>query len=192
MAITRNDFTRQYDHAAVIAHGAHPEYRVEFDAPLKNETASKSVRQGSIVSLNADGEYILGCPGGTTFNYPVPCVCLKNAADPDVTTGVAGTTYRSSTYSAVGGKITAIPCTAGYEIETTEFDTTATYAPNDALTVKLDSSAQTGLVTKASAQPFKATGSQVIVGFVSKAKYTASNYDHDRLSFFTNFIPVAH
>lgn len=36
-AITRTDFTRQYEHVAAIAHGAHPEYRLEFDAFVKTK-----------------------------------------------------------------------------------------------------------------------------------------------------------
>ena len=134
-AITRTDFTRQYEHVAAIAHGAHPEYRLEFDAFVKNEAASKGIYQGSVVSLNADGEYIIGCTAGTGMNFPVPCISMKNVFDPDVTAGVKGKTYQSSTYSAIGGKITAIPCTGGYEIETTEFKTDDTYAVGAALYV---------------------------------------------------------
>lgn len=184
-AITRTDFTRQYEHVAAIAHGAHPEYRLEFDAFVKNEAASKGIYQGSVVSLNADGEYIIGCTAGTGMNFPVPCISMKNIFDPDVTAGVQGKTYQSSTYSAIGGKITAIPCTGGYEIETTEFKTKSTYHPNDALTALTgDDIGKIGLATK---QP---GGTEPYVGFVSQVPYTDRNTNGARLSFWTNFIPA--
>ena len=208
--ITRKDFPRQYDHVAVIAHGAHPEYRVEFDAPIAtNVDSAKNIRQGSIVSVNADGKYVLGCEAGSGTNYPVPCISLKNAYDPDVETGVqaeitiggsAYVDYRKSTYSAVGGVITAIPCTAGYEIETTEF-TGSAFAPGDALIPEVVSGAQTGKLVKATDPIITSGGVASVVptlGFVSKlplaynAHGTAAPYDYGRLGFFTNFIPAAH
>lgn len=180
------NFTRQYEHVASIAHGAHPEYRLEFDANVKDVEASLAIRQGSIVSLDSNGEYVIGCGAGAGVNFPVPCISMKNVADPDVTAGVAGNSYRNSTYSAIGGKITAIPCTGGYEIETTEF-VGDTFAPNDGLVPA--TGADIGKIKIATAQP---GASEPYVGFVSKAVYTASNYNHQRLSFFTNFIPVVH
>lgn len=186
MAISRANLPRQYDHIAAIAHGAHPEYRLEFDAFVKDEDASRKIFQGSVVSLNADGQYVLGCGAGTGVNYPVPCISLKNVFDPDVTAGVTGTTYRTTTYSAIGGKITAIPCTGGYEIETTEF-VAGTYAPNDALVPATSTDA--GKITAATAQP---GASEPYVGFVSRGVYTPKNNPTARLSFFTNFIPVVH
>ena len=205
--ITREGFTRQYEHVAVIAHGAHPEYRVEFDAKVATQVGSDSVvedalkiRQGSIVSVNANGEYVLGCEAGTGVNYPVPCISLKNVADPDVTTGVKGADYRTTTYSAVGGVITAIPCTAGYEIETTEF-TGSTFVPGDALVPEVVSGAQTGKLVKATDPVITSGGVASTVptlGFVSKLPRafethgTAAPYDYGRLGFFTNFIPAAH
>lgn len=184
--ISRTNFTRQYEHVAVVAHGAHPEYRLEFDAKVKDEAASKGIYQGSVVSLNADGEYVIGCGVGTGVNFPVPMISMKNVADPDVSAGITGTDYRTSTYSAIGGKITAIPCTGSYEIETTEFDATATYLPNDGVVVD---EANAGKLKKATAQPGT---TEVYVGFVSQAAYKASNYQHNRLAFFANFIPCAH
>lgn len=200
--ITRTNFPRQFEHVAVVAHGAHPEYRLEFDAKVKNEAASLKIKQGSIVSLDANGEFVVGCGEGTGVNYPVPMISLKNVVDPDVTAGVQGADYRTSTYSAIGGKITAIPCTAGYEIETTEFVAqggSTKFAPGDALIPAAGDNI--GKVKIATKQPFQqgttadtvfTAGSEVIVGFVSQAEYYANNYNHTRLSFFTNFIPVSH
>lgn len=187
MSITRTDFTRQYDHVAVIAHGAHPEYRLEFDAPV-DATNGVGINQGSVISLNSSGAYILGCPAsGTAKNHPVPFISLKNVRDPDVTTGINGSTYLTQTRSAVGGKITAIPCTAGYELETTEF-ADGTYAVNDGVVAGVGGSpSATGLLTVATAAPGT---TEVYCGFVSIPPAAVATYGHSRLSFFTHFIPA--
>lgn len=206
MAITRTDqLYRQNEHAAVIAHGAHPEYRLEFPAGVDDSDANYTkIYQGSVVSLNSDGKYICGCGVGTGANFPVPCISLKNVFDPDVTTGKLGTTafvtgssytvlpdYRKSTYSAVGGKITAIPCTGGYEIETTEIDVDATYNVNDAVV------AGTGddlgkVVPFTGTDPYASGATAAVIGFVSRPMFKVDSYQQTRISFWTNFIPAAH
>jgi hypothetical protein len=201
MTITRTDqLYLQNEHSAIIAHGAHPEYRLEFPAEVDDTDSNfTKIYQGSVVSLNADGKYICGCGVGSGANYPVPCISLKNVFDPDVTTGKLGTTafvtgssytvlpdYRKSTYSAVGGKITAIPCTGGYEIETTEFDFEDEYAPNDALIPGTGDNL--GKIVKSSG----AIGAAPVVGFVSRAMFSVDSYQQKRISFWTNFIPATH
>lgn len=219
--LTRTNFERQIDHAAVLAHGAHPKYRVEHDGEVDVSTTAKAtvnqnIKQGSVVYLDSTtGQYNLGLAAATSSannaNFPVPFISLKNAFDPDVTTGVLGnsevvsytvsqggstttssaTFYnpRRSTYSAVGGKITAIPCTAGYEIETTEF-VDGVYLVNDALTASNADDATKGKLKRATAVPFKASGSQPILGFVSRVPYTNDAYLQKRIGFWTNFIPA--
>lgn len=207
MAITRVALPQQFKHSAVIAHGAHPQYRLEFPALVKDEAASRNIYQGSVVSINDDGEYILGCPAGSGVQYPVPCISLKNVMDPDVTTGIIETMtvisggtptvvddLSKSTFNAIGGKITAIPCTGGYELESSEFDQSKTYKPGHALTVELSGgTAQTGRITLATEQPFQAAGaSEVILGYVSRAPFSVKSLGQNRIAFFTSFIPVAH
>lgn len=212
MAFTRTNFERQMDYAAVLAHGAHPRYRVEFDGEVDTSTdakklANQAIKQGSVVHLDSTtGMYNIGLAAASGQNFPVPIISLKNAFDPDVTTGVvgvAGTTtavvvsgqttyhtfsdYRKNTYSAVGGKITGIPCTAGYEIETTQF-VPGTYAVNDALTAA--SGDDIGKLKKCTAAPFLASGSQPILGFVSRVPYENKAYIQTRIGFWTNFIPA--
>lgn len=136
--ITRSTYDRQYEHCGLVRHGVQTgPWRVEFDAPLKRDASGNylKVKQGTVVSLDSNGEYIPGCAAGATAtNHPVPFIALKNVNDPDVMTGYEGKTLADSTISGVGGVITAIPCTSGYEISTTEFDPNLVYAPNDALT----------------------------------------------------------
>lgn len=136
MDITRATYDRQYEHVGNVRHGVQTgPWRVEFDAPVyKDDNGSYlKIRQGSIVSLNEDGLYTPGCPAGTTTNKPMPFLCMKNIFDPDVMTGYKGKNMSESTYSGVGDIITGIPLCSGYEVETTEFDGSATYKVNDGL-----------------------------------------------------------
>ena len=187
MSITRSSFDRQYEHVANIRHGAaNAPWRVEFDAPLSTSQSdlaniSKLV-QGSVVSLNEDGNFVLGAGVGTDTNHPVPCIVMKNSFDPDVTTGITGKDQKVSTYSAVGGIVTAIPMTCGYEMETTEF-TEGTYKPNDGVVAD---ATNVGKVTVATANP---GSTEVYLGHVSVAP-KADRFGNKRLAFWADFIPA--
>ena len=185
--VTRSTFDRQYEHIANVRHGvATGPWRVEFPAMVKADANAAKIFQGSIVSLNADGQYVPGCPAGTATNCPVPFVSMKNVFDPDVTTGYndGDNWNKRSTFSAQGGKITAIPSTAGYEMETTEFDTEATYAPNDALVAGTGDNL--GKVVKATA----GIGAESVLGFVSVPP-RKDEHGNTRLAFFAAFVPAA-
>lgn len=177
--ITRSNVAAQSSHAAIVAHGAHPEYRLEFVAAVAG--TATGIYQGSIVSVDANGEFVLGCGAGTGKNFPVPMISMKNMVDPDVTTGVA-----NSVFSAVGGNITAIPVTGGYEIETTEFDGTVTYKAGDALTVDAN-----GKVTLLGGTSVYGSTTPVI-GFVSGGITVDGTIGKNVLGFFTSFFPAAH
>jgi len=172
MAIRRPAGTLQSDHVAVVKHGAHPEYRVEVDAPVDcTDENYVNIFQGSIVSIDYTTKgYRLGAANGG-----VPSVSMKNVKDEDVTTG-KGIADRKGTLSAVGGVITAIPVTAGYDIETTEYDKTATYLVG----MKLGASSS-GLVEPWSSGP--------VIGFVTTLPYLEDSYKHTRLGFLTHYIP---
>lgn len=186
--LTRIRTARQFEHIAVIRHGvATGPSRVEFDAPIAAGVAgANDIVQGSVVSLNADGKYVLGCAAGSVANRPVPCISLKNAFDPDVTTGIvksADATSHQDVFSGVGGSITAIPCTCGYELQTTQF-VADTYAVNDGITA--GTVGNLGKVAKATVAPGK---TEPYLGFVSVPP--AKDYlGNQRIAFFTNFIPA--
>ena len=193
MNITRSTYDRQYEHVGLVRHGVQTgPWRVEFDAPVNKDDDGKYlvIRQGSVVSLNSSGKYIPGCAAGSTANHPVPFISMKNINDPDVMTGYQGRTMADSTYSGVGGVITAIPCTSGYEIETTEFDTTATYAPNDAVTAgaynATPANNKLGLVVKATVKPGL---TQPYLGFITKPAHK-DYFNNTRIAFLTCFIPA--
>lgn len=185
MSITRSPFAKQYEHIGNVRHGVQTgPWRVEFDAPVKDEAASYKINQGSVVSLNAEGQFVIGCSSTSGVNCPVPFMSMKNIFDPDVTTGISNANMAEATYSAVGGNITAIPNTCGYELETTEFDATATYYPNDGL--KAATGDDIGKITKATVAPGNA---EAYLGFVSKAP-SKDYFGNKRLAYFANFIPA--
>jgi hypothetical protein len=172
MAIRRPAGTLQSDHVAVVKHGAHPEYRVEIDAPVDGTDENYvNIFQGSIISIDyTTNGYRLGATNGG-----VPSISMKNVKDEDVTTGKGIADYKG-TLSAVGGVITAIPVTAGYEMETTEFDKTATYL----IGMKLGANSS-GLVEPWVSGP--------VIGFVTVLPYLEKSYRHTRLGFLTHYIP---
>ena len=202
--LTREPLTRQDAHVGNVRHGvATGPWRVEYVAAVDTTdlTAARKIVQGSVVSLNAYGKYVVGCEAGTGINNPVPFISLKNSFDPDVTTGKAGigvtygggtasTDLGTATLSAMGGNITAIPTTCGYELETTEFDATATYAFNDGLVPGIeDQRAGTddrGKVKLATSGP---GGAEPYLGFVSIPP-TKDYFGNKRIAFFANFSPA--
>lgn len=188
--LTRSPYQRQIDHVGNVRHGVQTgPWRVEFPAAIDtaNLANAKKIYQGSVISLNASGKYVLGCAASSGINCPVPFISMKNSFDPDVTTGISDGV--NTTYSAVGGIITAIPCTAGYEMETTEFDADATYNVNDGVVPGV--SDKLGYVTVASGAP---GGAEPYLGYVSKPPYVPDKAEPamniKRLAFFTSFIPA--
>lgn len=182
--ITRSATDSQSEHVANIRHGVQTgPWRVEFPAKVKVEAASYKIRQGSVVSLDATGQYVIGCPAGTGANCPVPFISMKNIIDPDVQTGKEGKTMKDSTYSAVGGIITAIPATAGYEMESTEF-VANTYHQNDALTPATGDNI--GKITAATQAP---GAGQPILGFVTEPS-RVDWFNNTRIGFLLHFIPT--
>ena len=189
MSITRSNATRQFEHVCATAHGLKTDDRLEYSALVDSGDANyTSIRQGSVVSLNSTGKFILGCGAGTGLNYPMPMFSQKNIEDPDVMTGIAGSTYKTTTLSVVGGHINALVATGAFELETTEFDTTASYAPGDVLVPGADT--KIGLVVKGTEQAYLNT--LPIIGIVAAGKITDKSFNQGRLSFWTCFIPAAH
>ena len=159
-------------------------------APLSadaSDSAAKIVR-GSVVSLNENGEFVLGCPVGTGNIYPMPMFSRKNAYDPDVMTGAVGAhTGEILADSVVGGQIPAYVASGAFELESSEF-AAADYKPNMALKATAD-----GKVTPAGSQTIY--GTETIVGIVSKppfrsqASFNVNGTGNNRICFWAVFFP---
>ena len=183
--LTRKEYDRQDAHVANVRHGvATGPWRIDYVGKVKVQDSAYNIKQGSVVSLNADGEFVIGCPAATGINCPVPFISLKNVFDPDVTTGKEGASMATTTYSAMGGNIVAIPTTCGYELETTEFDADATYAINDGV-IAATAAGKVGKITVATAAP---GGADSYLGFVSEAPH-ADYFKNTRIAFLAHFIP---
>lgn len=184
---------QQYENYIVVRHGgvSDPE-RLFFNAPLNAEATG--VVRGSVVSLNEKGEMVLGLPEGTGNVYPMPMFAKKNADDPDVTTGAVGKeTGEIIATSTVGGVMMAYVATGGFEIESSEFDKTATYTINTALVAHEAAGKQTGKITAAATNAIY--GDKTVLGIVSavpfrsKASMNVNGTGHNRICFWSVFFP---
>ena len=84
----------------------------------------QTIVKGKVMYINSAGEFALGLRCGA-----VGVIATRNSADADVRVS-EGNMYRNMTGGVMAGIVTLGP----YEVETTEYDTTQTYAPNQALT----------------------------------------------------------
>lgn len=154
----------------------------------ESDSAEKIVR-GSVVSLNEEGKFKLGCPVGSGNIYPMPMFARKNAYDPDVMTGAVGeSTGETLATSVVGGRMAAYVATGGFELESSEFDKAATYKVNMALTADA-----AGKVVPAGSGTVY--GNQTVLGIVSqvpfrsKASFNVYGTGNNRICFWTTFFP---
>ena len=184
-----NRWTDQmYDHKVDVVHGPPTSHRLEYFAKIGE---GETYNRGACVSADSNGFIVAGCAAGTVGNRPMPMIALQGSADLDVYTDQ----YNGG--DAVGS---ALACTGGYEVATTEFvkvseGSPVAYAVNDLLTC--DAS---GNFTKAGVD---AGGASVpICGVVSVATNgiarinalgtkTSSNYDVPLLTFWTAYLPCA-
>lgn len=186
---SRDYHPRQFEHVAVVRHGIDTgPGRIEVVADIKDGTEAKRIVQGSVVSRDENGLFVAGAPAGSGVSRPVPMIAKKNGFDNDVTTGEKASSMAYSSYAISGGQMVAIPVTAGYEIETSEFDKDATYKVNDGLVPGTD--AKLGLVTVATEGPGK---TQPYIGFVSLTPAMGNRkppYKTKRIAFLACFIPA--
>jgi hypothetical protein len=90
------------------------------------------VKRGRVVHLNANGEFVPGA------HKTCPAIFLLNGSDDaDVSNPGYGNPITSANFMHVAvaptGKMSGLVATGGYEISSTEFDTSKTYAPGDLL-----------------------------------------------------------
>lgn len=152
----------------------------------ESDSAAKIVR-GSVISLNSNGKFKLGVGNIAGNVYPMPMFAKKNAFDPDVATGAVGEkTGEILATSLVGGKMTAYVATGGFELESSEFDTSVdTYAPNVALKAKAD-----GKVTPLGGAESGTTvvGIVSVPPFRSKASFNVYGNGNNRICFWPVFL----
>lgn len=154
-----------------------------------SSNVTATVYPGRIVHLNSSGEFELGHSGGE-----LPMILVNGPSDPGANRASATASGGFAAQSFNAGKWTAIPCTAAAEVETTEFDTSKTYLPNQMLAAVASNSLATGgrisnaLGTGTSnvSDPF----TDAICGIVSAGTRQIQT-GISRLRFFTYFLPAA-
>ena len=149
-------------HMCVAVKGPAPNWRAEYAAP--GADVEQEIHEGSLISLNEEGKFILGCAAG------------------------AGKDNANAGVIQWGGNVFAgyhhgLVATGGFEIETSEFDQEATYAYNDMLMP-----GENGKVTVATGNAY---GAFPVVGIVSRPAATNKTCECQTIRFWSTFIPAA-
>ncbi len=139
-------------------------YAVDYAATIK--TGETDIQAGSVISLDANGEFVLALSGDNAMAI----FALQNQTDFDV---------RSDVGNVAGGVASGLVACGAYELQTTEF-VADTYAPNDPLTVEA-AGANKGKLKKGTVY------TDPIVGVVSAGE---SDSEHDASVKFLAFWPV--
>ena len=161
---------QMYDHSCVIVKSVDRLYVTDYAA---KPAAGQTFDNGALVSLNSHGQFIVGLPRGQTAMRPMPFIAIQ---------GTKNFSANSDVNNVSGGVNSAYVCSAGFEIESTEYSG-ATFHPNDLLTGSL---ASPGKIAAAGVSPYKAVP---MCGVVSKGL----NKNHDGVSvlrFWTVFLPA--
>ena len=175
---------QMFDHTLDAIKGWFHMAALDYTAKLSSNVTVATVYAGRCVHVNATGEFELGCTGSQ-----MPIFLLQNSDDNDVSND-GGTTWYP-----IGptGVITGLVALGAYELETTEFDSALTYAPNDYLRCKSssNSSADGGLLTNDSTVAAEAgSGNPTnIVGVVSRGVRKRQLDRNNVLAFWPTYKP---
>jgi len=164
--------SQMFDHTLVVVKGPSYLNRLDFSIAPK---AAEDIRPGAVCSIDSTPELIAGCPVGAAGNRPMPMFAIQDVNSFDANSDVGNMS---------GGIMSCVVATGGFEVETTEYFTTSSYAANDLL--KAGTVGDVGLVDLAGASPYAAVP---VVGCVSRG--TSTNRDGiGILTFWTLFLPA--
>lgn len=172
-----------FEHGLDVKKGWFDMASLDYDAKLAS-AVTFAVPRGRVVHVDSDGAFRPGA-----HNTGVAIFLLNGSADADVSnpgTTAAGNFMHKAI--APSGKMSGLVATGGYEISTTEFDSSRTYAPGDLLTATASNTdaATGGVVTNNGVVQFV----NPVVGVVSSGK--AKNHNGiQALSFWCVWLPGA-
>jgi len=109
--------SQMFDHECNVLKGWWHAHALDKTAPLKS---GEEINAGHVCYLDQNGEFALGLPDNV-----MPCFAFPNSDDFDVSADVGNTQSEN---------MMALPATGSYELQTTEYDTSYTFAINDYLT----------------------------------------------------------
>lgn len=156
-------FDPMYSHFLNALKGWPNPHAIDFAAAI---AASTTIQAGMGVALNSSGALKLG-----VVRNEMGLFALQGNDSFDV---AAGQTANITGYAQINpsGKINCLVACYGYELETTEFDTTQTYVPNQPLRAHTDGKLTNQSVTLAAQTNTPQTSSTACCGIVSRGKYT--------------------
>ncbi len=178
---------QMYDHMLNASKGWPSQTALDYTAKI-SANVLYDLRAGQICSLNSAGELEPGCR-----RWSMALFLLQGANDLDVV-ATTGDWYPISP----GGNVACLVATGGFELWTTEFDSTQTYVPGEPLRSPVGNSSgaelTSGILTNQSVLAISATiassGDKYtnICGIVSKGKFTNA-YGKSCLGFWPVYYP---
>lgn len=166
----KKDNAKMTGHMCVAVKGPAPNWRAEYAA--EGADVEQVIHEGSLISLNEEGKFVLGCEAGTAGNRPMPMFSCKDDANAGVIRW-GGNVFAGYHHGLVA--------TGGFEIETSEFDK-AEYKYNDLL-----KPGTAGNITKAGADAY---GEFPVVGIVSRPPAKNRTCECDTIRFWSTFLPA--
>lgn len=180
--------SQMFDHTLDAIKGWFHMAALDYTSKLSSNV-TVDVYAGRCVHLNSVGEFELGCLGSQ-----MPIFLLQNGSDNDVSNAGGTRWYPIGPTGAITGLVGA----GSYELETTEFDSALTYAPNQFLRCKSSSNSSTdgGLLTNASVVTLEnssslgaGTNPTAVVGVVSRGVRKRQSDRNNVLAFWTIYKP---
>lgn len=163
-------------------------YHLDFSAKLSSGVTVSPVYAGRVVHLDSNGEFVLGLADVARAGH-MPIFLWQSSDDFDVLNdGEPGSAQGWSATSPTG-VLTGLVATGGYELETTEFDTSDSYSPGDCLTAPDETAAQAGGNKANAGRLEKATAfNKPVCGIVSRGVKTNA-HGKSCLYFWSYFLP---
>lgn len=162
---------QMYNHECNVVKGWWHPHALDKSGPL---AAGEVILAGSVAYLDANGEFRLGLPENA-----MPMFAFPNSTDYDVSADVGNIQSQ---------QMLALPCTGPYELQTTEFDATMPYVPNDHLAVWDTQKAGYAAANKGKVfvgTPFVDT----ICGVVSKGA-AVNDFGKSWITLWTYYLPI--
>ena len=164
------------------------DFATSFDATQLAAVSGGVAFAGRVAHVNASGDYEFG-----VGNRDMAIFLFNNSDDPDVENPGGDPATVAGAWIAVAptGKMMGLVAVGAYELASTEFDATLTYAPNEALTAVTGTTLATcGVLTNASATPY----TNPVCGVVSRGRSSTSatnSHGQAELFFWPVYLPVA-
>lgn len=185
--------SQMFEQSLDVVRGFVPQFSLEKVRPLDAALLANAteVPAGRVAHIADDGEWELGATG-----KKLPHFLWQGKNDADVQNPGISPTTDVRYWVGIGpdGRIRGLPATGAFELQTTEFDSTRTYKPNDMLKADTAGKLTNDTVT---------TGSHCIAGIASwheNSEFGPSRdgdspkgvnaHGVDVLTFYTFFLPV--